>query len=317
MPLKFAVVREDWELEASLVRHTDARAALVVASGGCTALSLCSEFPALEVVAFDFNPQQLEHLRAKRTAARDGDLAALNIGHDDPGGLNQCGEFERLFRQLRFGLLELASAEAVRSVFDPRTAATERDEVIAGWLRSGRWPHLFAEAFDDRVLLAMFGPEALQHARPGSYAGYFQAVFERGLLRADARSNPFLHHVWLGAYRPDCAPLYATRPGHSTPTLVEGTFLEVEGLDRFDVVSLSNIFDWSDDAVVERWARRLTSHARPGSALLLRQLNNQRPLRHFFEPAFRFDDVLGARLQAQDRSLFYERIHVGFAQVPR
>ena len=37
---KFAVVREDAALEAELVRRTSARQVLVVASGGCTALTL-------------------------------------------------------------------------------------------------------------------------------------------------------------------------------------------------------------------------------------------------------------------------------------
>ena len=47
--LKFAVVREDSELEAQLVRQCDARRVLLVASGGCTALNLIAEFPSLEV----------------------------------------------------------------------------------------------------------------------------------------------------------------------------------------------------------------------------------------------------------------------------
>ncbi len=38
---------------------------------------------------------------------------------------------------------------------------------------------------------------------------------------------------------------------------------------------------------------------------------NRRDLRRWF-PAFRFDDHLGQELLARDRSLFYEKIEVGF-----
>ena len=42
---QFAVVREDPDLEAELVQHSGARAVLLVASGGCTALTLLHRFP--------------------------------------------------------------------------------------------------------------------------------------------------------------------------------------------------------------------------------------------------------------------------------
>src|SRR5688572_15564134 len=89
--LKFAVVREDPRLEAILVEETAARAVLLVASGGCTALTLKAASPSLDVVAFDFNPAQLAHVRRKIDAVARGDHAALT------GGLNQSGAFERLF----------------------------------------------------------------------------------------------------------------------------------------------------------------------------------------------------------------------------
>jgi S-adenosylmethionine:diacylglycerol 3-amino-3-carboxypropyl transferase len=56
---KFAVVREDAALEVELVRRSSAREVLIVASGGCTALTLRHLFPTLEVTAFDLNPADL------------------------------------------------------------------------------------------------------------------------------------------------------------------------------------------------------------------------------------------------------------------
>ena len=309
--LKFAVVREDSTLEAELVRRLDARRALLVASGGCTALDLCAAFPALEVTAFDLNPRQLAHVAAKADAAAAGDLPRLNVDCGDEDALNQRGEFEALFRLLRDMLAAfVAQPGELERLFD--APADERAAIVARWTAHRYWPALFASAFADGLLHAMFGPAATQHAAPGSYPGYFQRVFERGLGRDDAARNPFLQHVLLGCYRAADAPLYTRARAARRPELVEGDLTRVSDLARFDLFSLSNVFDWSDDALVADWCRRLAHAARPGSAVIVRQLNNERDLRRHFTPEFRFDDRLGRELHARDRSLFYNRVEVGF-----
>ncbi len=316
--LKFAVVREDPELEAQLVRATGAQAVLLVASGGCTALALKHGFPRLDVVAFDFNPSQLAHVREKAAAAERGELRQLNVGDASRSGLNQRGDFEGLFRTLRAFLLEFVLTEAeLEAFFAPSTSREARRALLDRWRASPYWAAAFAVTFADGFLHAMFGPAATQHAAPGSYPGYFQRAFERGLTRADGPRNPFLQHVLLGHYRPEDAPAYV-HAGRALPvTLVEGTLLDVPDLDRFELIHLSNIFDWSDDALVAAWADTLVRKAKPGARILIRQLNNQRPLRRFFEPTFVFDDALSADFLERDRSLFYERFEIGTRVSPR
>ena len=75
---KFAVVREDPDVEHALVRRTRAKRVLVVASGGCTALTLVHREPELEVTAYDFAEAQLAQVRDKQAAVARGDLRALN-----------------------------------------------------------------------------------------------------------------------------------------------------------------------------------------------------------------------------------------------
>jgi S-adenosylmethionine-diacylglycerol 3-amino-3-carboxypropyl transferase len=288
MPLKFAIVREDPELEAALVQRLDARAALLVASGGCTALTLASRFPQLAITVFDVNPMQLHHLRQKAAAP----VAELER-------LNQAGEFEALFRLLRHAVEEfVATPDEIARYFTGESQPT--------WTHSRYFPAVFATVFNDPLLHAMFGPDATQHAAPDSYPGYFQRAFERGLWRADGPQNPFLQHVFLGRFL--TTPAYA---GRSPPiSIIEGSLPEVASLERFDLFSLSNVFDWSSDALVADWGARLeTAHS--GAAVVIRQLNNRREVAHFF-PSFTFDDALGAQLLEVDRSLFYERILVGF-----
>lgn len=308
-PLKFAVVREDPEIESALVERLGAKAALLVASGGCTALSLAHRFAALEVAAFDLNPKQLAHVEEKVEAVARGELGRLNVEDPSAGGLNQRGEFEALFRILRQALTELvAPVEEWRAYF---LDDNDRAARIARLTGSRYWPAAFAVAFNDPLLHAMFGREATQHATPGSYPGYFQRAFERGLLREDGPRNPFLQHVLLGCYLGADAPDYLRAARRLPVELTLGSLLEVKRLDRFQLFSLSNVFDWSEDALVASWGARLGKEARPGAAVVIRQLNNRRDVRRHF-PEFRFDSALGEALHARDRSLFYERIEVGF-----
>ena len=312
------MVREDPDVEARVCAAVGARAALVVASGGCTALTLKHRTPSLRVAAFDFNPVQLAHVREKRDAVARGDLRALNVEDDAAEGINQRGEFEGLFRTLRRFVEEfVAPSVELARFFDAATTDAERVALVDRWTASRYWPVAFTLAFHDALLQAMFGPEATRHAEPGSYPGYFQRVFERGLRRPDAARNPFLRHVWLGAYDRDHAPDYVHAGRALDVDLFEGALLDVPHLEGFDVFSLSNVFDWSDDALVAAWAGALRTHARPGSAVVLRQLNNRRDLRAFFGDDFAFDDGLGAELVARDRSLFYERIEVGVKRAAR
>jgi S-adenosylmethionine-diacylglycerol 3-amino-3-carboxypropyl transferase len=292
--LKFAVVREDPLLEARLIDAHHGRRVLLVASGGCTALYLLARDPSLQVSCFDMNPRQLEHVRDKAAAAGDRERLAV---------LNQSGEFEGLFQTLRQMLITFVTGEhELARFFDAPLG--ERAALIDAWSTHRYWPGCFAACFSDGLLHAMFGPAATQHAEPGSYPSYFAALFERGLRRDDAAHNPFLQHVLLGAHRE--TPVYASR----APELILGSLDAVPELERFDLYSLSNIFDWSDDTLVADWAARLKRAARPGSLVLMRQLNNTRDLRRHFAPEFSFDDTLGRELQSGDRSLFYNRVEV-------
>jgi S-adenosylmethionine-diacylglycerol 3-amino-3-carboxypropyl transferase len=309
---KFAVVREDPDVEHALVRKTRAKRVLVVASGGCTALTLAHREPQIEVTGFDFSEAQLQQVRDKQAAVARGDLRALNVGDDSAVGLNQRGEFESLFRTLRRFVEEMVAPPAsLARYFDGATPAPERASLLRSWTANEYWPVAFSLCFHDELLHAMFGRAATQHAEPGSYPGYFQRAFERGLARDYGLRNPFLAHVLLGAYLPAHPPDYVHARRELPLTLVRGELTEVPDPSRFDLVSVSNIFDWSDDTLVARWAESLRV-LRPRAAVVIRQLNNRRDVRRFFAPAFAFDDALGGELLARDRSLFYEAIHVGF-----
>ncbi len=305
--LKFAVVREDPQIELALASEPGVRRVLVVASGGCTALSLKHALPGLQVDAFDANPDQLQHVQDKAEAIGQSAWTRLNIEDPDPAGLSQCGAFERLFRILRCSLRELVAGEGLERYFAPACPAHERRQLVARWTASPYWPAVFETAFNARLLEALFGPEATQHAEPGSYPAYFQQAFARGLAAHDGSTNPFLQSILLGCYTSDAAPAFLRSGTGLRVGLIEGGLDQVPELESYDLVHLSNIFDWCDDALVARWAELLQG-LRPGARLSIRQLNNRRALAGFFASSFCFDPTASRAATRSERSLFYQQV---------
>ena len=314
--VQFAVVREDPMVEAGLVRLANASNVLLIASGGCTALTLQALFPDLRITLVDFNPAQLERVREKVRTLRDVDAAArhrrFNIETSDPSGLNQSGNFESLFRGLREFIFDLVADEAeIRGLFEEKGRLADVSEIL---FSNKYWSVAFDLYFSDSLLNAMFGPDATQHAETGSYPRYFQTLFEKGLTSSDAFDNYFLHHVFLGYYlqRPASLPYYLSAP----PTdyrfqMVEGTLDQVPELQRFDLISLSNIMDWMPLAESASLIGYLRNEMKSGATVLYRQLNNYTDLSTYFGDSFEFNTALGVQFQKSERSLFYSSVHVG------
>ncbi len=319
-PIQFAVVREDPRIEQAIVAKYGARHVLLVASGGCTAFSLRATHPRIDLVLVDPNPAQLELVRRKievlARSANDADPADLQqmfgIGHPMPKGLTQRGNFESLFAQLRSFLNEFVASDAeFRAFFD---GGARDHESLRTWFASPYWKVAFELFFSNELLETMFTAAATRYAEPGSYPKYFRERFERGLLRDDAATNYFLHHVFLGAYREDPASwpdyLRVLPPVHGIET-TNARLEDLEDFFRFDLIDLSNVLDWMDPAEIDRLATRLVTTTRPGTVIVYRQLNNMADHEARFRAAFEFDADFTRPLLAADRSLFYSSLHVG------
>ncbi len=284
-----------------------------MASGGCTALELAGARPDVGLSLIDANPAQLDHVAAKWAALWDsapGSVArrrAFGVDADDPESLSGAGNFEALFRGLRRVLDDLAmSAGDRRAVLEGRLP-------VEALTASPWWPVAFQLFFSDVFLETMFGPDATQHAARGSYPGYFRRAIERGLSRPDRATNGWLHQVLLGHWLPGSEPGFVARAAPDRPPnerWYPTPMAEGPHFDRFDLVSLSNLFDWMDADGVDAIARRLEAECRPGAIVLIRQLNNRAPVEARL-PSFDFDPAEAEALVRADRSLFYERVLVG------
>lgn len=308
--LKFAVVREDPLVELGELFRLGKPdpSVLLVGSGGCTALAVQVAFPGARVLLVDPNPLQHALVEEKVRALADRvPLSRFNVENDEPEGLSERGNFEALFRQLRGFLREFV---APRAVIEAAVAGSA--EHRAQLLDAPYWPVAFDLFFSDAMLVTTFGPAAVQHAEPGSYPRYFQRAVEAMLSELGPARNPFLHHLLLGAYGDRARPhfLRTTAPPRFSFQHLLGTLDEVADFGAYDLVHLSNVFDWCAPDGVRSLARRVAAELRPGAVVTVRQLNNRRPVEAAF-PGVHFDLQRAELLAAAEMSFFYERVLVG------
>ncbi|WP_020405173.1 hypothetical protein, partial [Hahella ganghwensis] len=216
-PLQFAVVREDPVIDLKVIQRFSLKNALLVASGGCTALSLLAIEPSIDVTVFDPNPHQIAHVRKKLEHLSGNECRSssiFNVENNHPTGINESGNFESLFRGFRQFVFEhILDEERMLACLLGDGVALER------LLSNKYWPVAFELFFNESYLEAMFGPNAIQHAPRNSYARYFRLGIEEGLSDPARATNYFLHHIFLGKYlnREGCLPPYLTTPLSKNP----------------------------------------------------------------------------------------------------
>lgn len=274
---------------------------LMTASGGCIALSLKDMFPHADFTLYDMNPAQIEHVKNKIQYLLHYSPESFSVDRERIGGINDRGNFERLFRVFRqflgefvIGYDELLDAFLAGS-FD-KTVFSER-----------YWDAAF-QIFNDTMLNSMFGVEATQHADPQSYIAYFKGVIEKGLSEDNIQKNYFLHHIFLGHYLIGATPPYLKKWTAKPSFSYINTHLGgIEHFGGYDLIDFSNIFDWCDNDYIDSIANRCNSEMSAGSAIVFRQLNNTADLRAKFGKCYDFS----AFNQVKTMDMFYNKYSIG------
>jgi S-adenosylmethionine-diacylglycerol 3-amino-3-carboxypropyl transferase len=348
LPVAFAQVREDPELDSWIVGQLGAAVRVfMIASGGCTAAALAASADVSRLHLVDANPAQLalsrlklrllqtatppqrlallghEPMSAGERAARLADelvtlgLPAAALGPPEfvaAAGPDHAGRYECVFVALRESLGARATAELgnglrLRDPPEQRRRAAPDTEL-------GR---RLDEALDAVMalpnLVRLFGAEATNNpVEP--FARHFARRIRHALATLPAADNPYLWQMLLGRYPPGAvAPWLAAAPPARMPEVT----WEVATMDdalraavpaSFDFVHLSNILDWLTPEKARLTLDLAWAALRPGGLTLIRQLNSTLDI-----PALclRFEwlaDDANA-LHARDRSFFYRALHLG------
>tara|TARA_Y100000741_G_scaffold13769_1_gene10865 strand:- start:317 stop:1273 length:957 start_codon:yes stop_codon:yes gene_type:complete len=306
----FAVNREDHYVEYDVINRLDPNRMLMIGSGGCIALSIKTTYPDLDLNVIDVNPHQLTHINKKSKAVQCSDLKELNVHTKDDSCLNQAGKFETMFQKLRDSFIELVSnKKEVLSFFDSDMSDISRSIILEKWTNHNNISTPFQNVFNDKNINKVFSDEATKHGSPGSYISYMKNKILTGLNKKDSHLNPFLQHIFLGYYQSDNAFPYMKSKNKLDIPMTEGSILNLDNIYSYDVVSLSNIFDWSSDTVVKTHARYL-SQMKKGSAIIIRQINNHKNWIEIFNDYFIEDKNFDSYWQEHDRSMFYDHIRL-------
>jgi S-adenosylmethionine-diacylglycerol 3-amino-3-carboxypropyl transferase len=345
LPVAFAQVREDPLLDAWVVGQAGAGcAALLIASGGCTAAFLAGG-TAGRLHLVDPNPAQLALARLKlwllqtsEPAERHALLghaplpsdvrserlaehwAALGLPADCAGPLAVCaaqgpdhaGRYEVVFAQLRERLrphaAELEELMRLRNL-------PEQGRRVAAETALGR---ALDAAFDEVMalenLIALFGEGATRN-RVEPFARHFARRTRHALATLPAADSPYLGQVLLGRY-PDgaAAPWLSLPRADRLPEVSWQQAFVAEALrgadGDYDFVHLSNVLDWLSPEEAAATLALARQALRPGGWVLVRQLNSTLDVRCAGQ-GFAWDAAGSDELHRRDRSYFYRALHLG------
>jgi S-adenosylmethionine-diacylglycerol 3-amino-3-carboxypropyl transferase len=349
LPVAFAQVREDPLLDEWVVQQLPPRSRMImIASGGCTLAYLAGHANLAHIDVVDANPAQLALARVKlnllQTANPDGRLALLGhlqdtqavrrmlgrtirdviptIGRDlaslSPDelwirdGLDHIGRYERVFRQLRVELHDVASE--VESLLRLRDPDEQAGRVQPGTNLGRALDQAFDRALDLPILVRLFGEGATRN-RVEPFARHFARRTRHVLATLPAAENPYLWQVLRGSYPPDHpAPWIARAILTHLPVLTWTQSAMTDALRKspgnYDFVHLSNILDWLSPEEARATLDLTHAALKPGGWVLIRQLNSAVDI-PAAGPHFGWLDAEAKMLHARDRSFFYRALHVG------
>lgn len=309
--VQFGTVREDPQIEIDLISKYSLKSAVLIGSGGCTAFSVKTIFPNIDISLIEPNKAQINLIKKKIRKLKNSNLAESRrtIGTHKKHPLIESGNFESLFKMFREFIHEFVLSQAELRTLLKTGAKTQWQEIF----KNPYWKTAFDLYFSNSLLVSMFGPEAIQYAPKDSYPKYFKTRLERGLIQSDARYNYFLHHIFLGHYLSGTKtlPIYLIKKPKNLRMKFNPCFAhEFDKYGDFDLVSLSNILDWSSPQMVKKIAAQVSSSMRKGSVLVYRQLNNKTDFKKTFK-GFNWQTKIEKFILNKDRSLFYSKICIG------
>ncbi|PZO42227.1 MAG: DUF3419 domain-containing protein [Pseudanabaena frigida] len=351
--IAFSQVREDPRIELRVIqelakRQNHSLRVLLVASGGCTVLSLLASPAIARIDAVDLNPAQLHLVELRRQAllhlplvdqlrligadksASDHDRLSIyaKLSPHLPAstkafwdarqnqiafGVNQVGRFEQMFRELAAKFAQVG----IEPLSEPLTA-----------IQCSQWRNIFEQVFERDRLIQTFGEAAVNYSMDRSFGEHFADVFAQALQRFIPNENYFLTQVWGDRYTSNLqgegVPLYLQASaqndiralGTERLQLHQGAFVDrlqqLAELEKFDLIQFSNISDWMPLDNLHQMLIDAVACLKSGGAIIGRRLNGDHNLEAIMAEHIAVDRQLSQELLASDRSFFYREVVVGF-----
>jgi S-adenosylmethionine:diacylglycerol 3-amino-3-carboxypropyl transferase len=195
-----------------------------------------------------------------------------------------------------------------------------------------RWLDAYARVLTPEHLQRRFGfPNSTVAMRLAALTPHLATQHLHALRQPDSGRNPYVTTVFAGSYATAGEaglPRYLQHDGQAALRLLEvdtrlalhhGNLLllmpqlAAQG-GHYDLISLSNIADWMDEAQVRGLVEASRACLRPGGALLLRAANPEAPIRSAVTAALGIDSALDRALPTIERGPWFRTVVAGFRQ---
>lgn len=292
----FSQTREDPNVELSVTSENNH--ILLVGSGGCTVMSLINN-NVVDVV--DSNIEQIFLIKLKMHLANYADkyldiICGKNISDDDINnilynlpndikeywnnnidkikfGINRCGVFEQLFRDL------------VKSNFN------------------------YDVLFDKKYLSSLFSNDAVKHTE--EFKKHFSNVIKKYEDSYKPCDNYFYNQILYDCYNQD-VPIYLNNLDNvvkynNNVTFHNNTMTEylLHNVDKkYDIIQISNLLDWMSHSDRKQLIMLCYNALNKNGFIIIRRLNGSYKLSDYLDEYF----ILHSN--PQDKSHFYSEVAV-------
>jgi S-adenosylmethionine:diacylglycerol 3-amino-3-carboxypropyl transferase len=338
--LLFGSVKEDSSVEVALLgMHRAARQVVVIASGGCTALSIVATTSVQHLTALDINPAQIYASKLKLASVLNlnvEEACRFNFVDGRPDyerirtvlepevaafwdrhrmrlsqGLNMAGSVDRRISILRGVFHRLIHSKEFVRRFLLLTDVREQQVLFDRSWTHWRWNAGTRLAFDPRLLKAFFGRGA-DLTIPADFHRTLRERVRRSLTGSPAAVNPYVWSTFLGEYGETKLP-YLIEGGMTTirehrSILRFATTDFLEWLRRaetrsIDFFSLSNILETATPEYQAAFACEAARTGQEGAIIVMRSIIPQKDLilKH---PDLQYDPELTGFATQRDRSCF-------------
>jgi S-adenosylmethionine-diacylglycerol 3-amino-3-carboxypropyl transferase len=343
--LMFGQVREDAAVDLFLLQQIDqVKRVFVVASGGCTALSLLSAGD-YRVDALDISQAQIALVELKATLFKElGFQVGLAACTSDATevyekirshlsqeaklildahrgsmqrGLNNIGWIDETMHQLTDLFYLFVHSRKTTKKFLSLSDVSEQKEFYRRDWSTLRWRVTMAIAFNRRFLALKHGRTAMQLV-PLDFAKLMECKLERALTRFPNSTNPYLWQSFLGRYpeSDEGHPPYLQQ--HQSEELVSRisnlhlscedvlSWLQKQDANSIDYFGMSNVLE----LLPADYARALVPHlircGRSGAVICVRSIFPRYGQKVLVDDSgtISFDKELTDEAAERDRSLF-------------
>lgn len=231
-------------------------------------------------------------------------------------GVLHVGKFERYFQIFRRVVCPLFCSKKKLYEFCNLSSLNEQREFYEKHIDNRRFRMLFKIFFGVKVMGSLGRDRSFyQHVEDtGDVGGDIKKRFEFGIFHSKNHSNPYLSYILRGNYSENSLPIYLRREYFelirerlSKIVFFHGTLMDLEQVEKFDFLNLSDIFEYLSEEDFLKNVEKLEKMSKEGSRIALWNMQNRRYLP---KEKFQLMEEESRGLFLENQSYFYRDFSV-------